>query len=204
MAPILGIIASSTQQGLITDNGAMFPIRSYVVPSGGAASVTFSSIPSTYTHLQIRYSSRGLGSGNNDTYDIIQFTFNGVAGTSYAWHELAVDGNTNGAVMAQSGTSTSYVRSWSAGNLSVSGNYGAGVVDILDYANTSKNKTVRILSGFDNNGSLGGQPLKYYRYGSASFNSGVYLSTNAITSITINGIGNLDQYSSFALYGVKA
>ena len=206
---VSSVKTGATGISLLTGNAFYEPgdfssITTVTVGSGGTSSVTFSSIPSTYTHLQIRYISRGLGSANNDTYDIIQFTFNGVAGTSYAWHEMAIDGNTSGAVMAQSGSSAAYVRSWSAGNLSVSGNYGAGVVDILDYANTSKNKTVRMLSGFDNNGNLGGNPLKYYRYGSASANSGLYLSTNAITSITINGIGNLDQYSSFALYGITA
>ena len=72
--------------------------------------------------------------------------------------------------------------------------YGAIVLDILDYANTNKNKTMRAIGGVDVNGS-----------GVAEMWSGLYISTNAVNSINLysyNG-SNISQYSSFALYGVK-
>jgi hypothetical protein len=71
--------------------------------------------------------------------------------------------------------------------------YGAGVIDILDYANTNKFKTVRSLTGTDLNGS-----------GQIILGSGLYQQTTAITSITLeaNGVNWLTN-SSFALYGIK-
>jgi predicted patatin/cPLA2 family phospholipase len=71
--------------------------------------------------------------------------------------------------------------------------FGAGVIDILDYANTNKYKTVRALSGHDNNGS-----------GYVNFESGLWMSTSAITSIKLFTAGNVyAQYTQFALYGIK-
>jgi hypothetical protein len=68
------------------------------------------------------------------------------------------------------------------------------IIDILDYANNNKNKTVRYLGGYDANGS-----------GRMVFGSGLWLNTAAITSITLEGLeytSNYNQYSSFALYGI--
>ena len=72
--------------------------------------------------------------------------------------------------------------------------FGSGVIDILDYANTNKYKTVRTLSGDDKNGS-----------GYVVFGSGLWQNTNAVSTITLtnHGATNFQQYSSFALYGIK-
>ena len=71
--------------------------------------------------------------------------------------------------------------------------FGAFVVDILDYANSTTNKTGRILHGRDLNGS-----------GTIALASSNWRNTNAITSITMfPAADNLAQYSTFALYGVK-
>jgi subtilase family serine protease len=75
------------------------------------------------------------------------------------------------------------------------GIFGAAIIDILDYANTNKYKTIRILSGNDNNGS-----------GTIRFSSGaLYSNTNAVSSITLvsGSSGNWSEYSQFALYGIK-
>ena len=69
--------------------------------------------------------------------------------------------------------------------------FGTFIVDILDYANTNKYKTMRALDGFDANGS-----------GYAVLWSGNWRSTSAVSTITITG-GTFAQYSSFALYGIK-
>ncbi len=72
--------------------------------------------------------------------------------------------------------------------------YSTYVIDILDYKNTNKYKTVRSLNGFDQNG-----------YAFTWFASSVWLNTNAITSLTFNSDGgNFLQYSQLALYGIKA
>jgi hypothetical protein len=72
--------------------------------------------------------------------------------------------------------------------------YGCFVMDILDYANTNKYKTVKTIVGSDTNGA-----------GAAELTSAYYGSTSTISSLTFSARdANLAQYSSFALYGVKA
>ena len=69
------------------------------------------------------------------------------------------------------------------------------IIDYLDYTNTNKFKTVRILQGYDGN-TTGGN---------INFESNLWRSTSAITSIQIYAPsgGNLVQNSKFALYGIK-
>ena len=186
MAPILGILASSITGGLVTDLGAMFPIQSYVVPSGGTASFTFSSIPSTYSHLQLRVLSKSTTAGQTN----IAIRFNSDTGNNYAWHQLYGDG---ASAAASAATSTNLIRCIHSSN--DSNVFGAGVIDVLDYANSNKYKTTRTLSGYDMNGSGGYIMLR----------SGVWMSTSAISSLTVvPESGNLAQYTSLALFGVKA
>lgn len=184
--PILGILASSITGGLVTDAGAMFPIRSYVVPSGGVASVTFSSIPSTYSHLQIRMLTQ-LSGGNGE----IDLQFNSDTGSNYSYHRIYGNGSS---AVAEAGVSTTQATvGYYSSATSV---FNGAVVDILDYANTNKYKTIRSLNGMDTNG--GGLVL---------FDSSSWRSTSAISSITVfskDGSRPLAQYSSFALFGVKA
>ena len=164
-------------------------IATVTVGSGGATTVSFNSIPSTYTHLQIRFLAK---TNINDTRYALWYQFNGDTANNYAFHALYGDGS--GVTALGSASQGVAEASTNAGNSSGTTNiFGAGVVDILDYTNTSKNKTIRSLSGVDNNGS-----------GRISFQSGLWISTNAITSITIGDYGQtLMQYSTFALYGIK-
>jgi hypothetical protein len=183
--PILGVVASSLRSA--ADTGAMFPLQVITVGSAGASSVTFSNIPNTYSHLQIR----GIARSTNSVTSVnISLQFNGVTSSSYAWHWVYGDGSS---VVASndSNTTLAYVAR-GAGASASSSIFGAAVIDILDYANTNKTKTVRALSGHDNNGS-----------GYVWFASGLFNSTNAISSITMNvQDGNFAQYSQFALYGI--
>ncbi len=70
--------------------------------------------------------------------------------------------------------------------------FSAGVLDLLDYTNTNKTKVIRLLNGTDLNGS-----------GRIIFGSGLVNSTSAITSITFTNATNWNQYTQFALYGIK-
>jgi len=178
LAPVLSGV------GVAPVTSSYYSIATQTVGSGGASSITFASIPSTYTHLQIRCSTLSSSSFSNTLV-----TFNGDTGANYTYHQLVGNGSSasaygaasqNNAVLGQQGTTT----------------YPAAeIMDILDYANTNKYKTVRDLSGTDSNNT--GQGLIILR-------SSVWMNTNAITSITLtNGGGNYAQYSSFALYGVK-
>jgi hypothetical protein len=159
-------------------------ISTVLVGSGGQSTISFTSIPSTYKHLQIR------GFASPTTADVFM-RFNGDANgnSNYARHFLYGDGATAAAGAATSSESMSF-----GFYSTTSGIFGTGVADILDYASTSKNKVARILSGSDANGS--GLIVLY---------SGLRNSTAAITSIELfpTGGGSFRQYSSFALYGIK-
>jgi len=180
MTPMLGIMASSISGSKVA-TGAFYSISTATVTSGGTTSVTFSSIPSTYTHLQLRISAQVATTAN------CVIRLNGDSGTNYMTHYLeATGGSSISAGAISSGTS------FSGGVYSADSNVFSGqIIDILDYTNVNKNKVIRNLSGFDRNGTLTW----------LDFSSGLWLNTAAITSISITN--NLNQYSSFALYGVK-
>jgi len=159
------------------------------VTLGSAAStISFSSIPSTYQHLQVRGIARGTLASNEVT---IRMRFNSDTGNNYARHILEGDGVTAASYAASSGNLMA-LGTVSASTAAAS-IFGVAVADVLDYKDTNKYKTLRNLSGNDRNGS-----------GAMSLTSGLWMNTNAITGITIFAdSGNLDQYSSFALYGIK-
>jgi hypothetical protein len=154
------------------------------VGAGGVASITFSSIPSTYTHLQIRMTS--LQDQTNRNVDL---QINADTASNYAWHELY---GTSSAVGAGGAGSQTFIKTGYTDTTTTSYT-GAGIVDILDYANKNNYKTVKSLSGSNSNGA-----------GYSLSRSGVWLSTNAITSLTFSAqLSNFKQYSTFALYGIK-
>ena len=187
MSPILGIIASS-KFAAVGD----FESIATVNGTGSAASIEFTSIPSTYTHLQVR----GIIQPNNPSgggATFVAMRINNDTGTNYAYHYLRGDG---ASVTASGGGSQNI----GLVALSTQGNatnvFTGFVMDILDYANTNKYKTVRTLGGYDANGS-----------GNVSLISVLWQNTNAITSIKIfanDGLNlNVSANATFALYGIK-
>ena len=177
----LGVVASQISGHLWAPSGAYDSIATTTVGSGGSATITFSSIPATYTHLQVRAFVR-------DAYG--PFRFNSDTGANYTRHYLYGDG---ASVVAGSGTSQTSIDLITA--TSTASTFGVNIVDILDYTNTNKYKTVRVLRGEDLNGS-----------GSVMLGSGLWLNTSAITSITFNATGlggSFAQYTSLALYGIR-
>lgn len=163
-------------------------IASTTVGAGGVGSITFSSIPSTYTHLQIRYLVRSSFAAGSD---IVLTRANGDSGNNYAAHRIYGDGSSVG---AQGFTPQSYFLGPDCPAASSAANiFGVGVFDFLDFANTNKNKTMRALGGRDENGS-----------GYVWLNSGLWLNTGAITSIVfLCGNGNIVQNSVVSLYGIR-
>lgn len=184
MAPILGIYASQISGHLFAPSGAYDSIATTTVGAGGSSSITFSSIPSGYTHLQLRTFT------NNPTALTTTTRFNSDSNANYSFH--FVSGNGSAIELQGVANTTSIANITYASN--VTNNFFAGVIDILDYANTNKNKTVRSLTGWDTNSTNGSIHLR----------SGAWYSTSAITSITIAAdAGSFSQYSSFALYGIR-
>ena len=166
------------------DTGA-FDLLETTILSSTATSVTFSNLGnySAYKHLQLR-----MVVANATTSDTPLLTFNGVAGTSYAFHQLRTDGTGPFSVGFSSRARIEYLQ-----NIDNSTNrFYPSIIDILDFSNTSKNKTARFFS-YDSSGSNG---ILY-------FGSGLFNSTNAITSITITMGSNFAVNSRFSLYGMK-
>lgn len=188
--PILGIIASQISGHLTPpDTGAMFPLGMVSVGSAGAASVTFSSIPSTYTHLQVRIIDRDT-SAFNDSYGMY-LKINSDTGSNYSTHYLLGTGAT--VLAGGSASQTPIVIAQTAGGGMLSNTFGVAILDFIDYKNTSKYKTIKSLSGYSTNSTVTNTTLT----------SGLWMNTNAITTITLTpGAGNWAQYSSFALYGI--
>jgi hypothetical protein len=163
--------------------------------TSGVTDLTFTSIPSTYTHLQVRL----IGQTNRGTFgrDALIYRFNLDTTTSYSLHAVYGDGSSvgSGAITSSSSISTPELLTSTSG----ANNYGPCVIDILDYANTNKYKTTRALGGGDHNGTVAGLGSQ------VQLNSGLWQSTAAINSIRFYpAIGsNITAGSSFALYGIK-
>lgn len=188
--PNLGIIASSKSGNLsVPISGAYDSIAAYTIPATSVQAITFNAIPQTYSHLQFRISARSTYAGTGDGYLL---TFNGVGGTSYAYH---LNIGTGASATTGQNTGAAFIAFGDVPAATETANvFGSVIVDVLDYSNVNKNKTTRSLSADDRNGS-----------GSIRFNSGLFMSTNAITSATITLLnsGSFAQYSSLALYGIK-
>jgi hypothetical protein len=186
MTPMLGIMASGIS-GNLWAPGKDFDSIATVTATGSSGTISFTSIPSTYRHLQIRYT--GGISYSSNAYDALAIQFNSdTTTTNYNQHYLA--GNASSAY-AGNYTGVRNAATWMI--QSNTGIFSPGIIDILDYTNTNKNKTVRSFSGIDFN--TGGQIF---------FNSTLWMNTAAVTSISlVSASGNFLNNSSFALYGVK-
>ena len=179
---VLGVLSTptppvtSSYESIATANG-----------TGSSGTITFNTIPSGYKHLQIRSIQR-VASGN--AYMKIQF--NSDTGANYTYHQVFGLGSGSGAADAGTAQTGAAALTVAAGSLSAN-IYGVAVIDILDYGNTSKYKTIRALDGMDANGS-----------GQVILNSGLWLNTAAITSISIQAsASSFTTASQFALYGIK-
>ena len=191
MSPILGIWASAQQDANVPNSYES--IATVTVGVSPVNQITFSSIPQTYTHLQLRWI--GRSSSTNPEATILQF--NNDSSGSYGWgnHRIEGDGST---VTAGNGGGQPYTAMFLNSippTNSTANVFGGGVIDILDYKNTNKNKVVRGLGGYDANGS-----------GYLNLSSGAYFKTDAINEIdiSITSGANYLTGSQFALYGIKA
>lgn len=145
------------------------------VISSPTASVSFTSIPQTYKHLQIRAVHQGSQAYGETILN---------SGSWIRRHYLYGDGTSR-----VSGTDTSNAL---FGQNST--HWSITILDLLDYTSTNKNRVYRAWNGTDQNGS-----------GIIHLFSGLDTTTTATNSITltVTGGGTWSQYSHFALYGIK-
>jgi hypothetical protein len=181
----LGILSAAGAGGV----EATYELIETSILGSGQAEVVFSSLAtyaSTYKHLQLRASVTSTRSANDDNFRV---HFNSDTSSSYRSHRLIGTGSSvisstlgitdrmfAGAINAATGTADSY---------------SGLVIDILDFASTTKNTTIR---------SFGGQTNTSFVY----LYSGGYFKTDAITSITLSAeSGNLSTKSRLSLYGIR-
>lgn len=194
--PIVGQFGSLAGFGVFP-GGALESIATVTVGSGGAASIEFADIPGGFQHLQVRLVSRIAATGN---YGNIKMTMNTSTAIA-AWH--ALEGN-GAAAAAEGYTAYNWLGLLTTASGALTSNFSASVVDILDYASTSKTKVVRAVTGYDNN-NTGAAHVGYIYLVSSFFNS-----TSAMTSFKLSagdsaGSGStFAQHTTAALYGVKA
>jgi hypothetical protein len=167
------------------DPAATFLIQRVTVGAGGATGISFTSIPSNYKHLQIRYMARITDSV---TFNDINVRFNNDSANNYAFHMLRGSGSAVSNIGIGSFNSIQ-ANDVLTGALSTSGIYGVGIIDIHDYASTAKNKTARLFTGNDQNGSA------FF-----GISSGLWMNTSAINRIDITQ--TFANGSTFALYGM--
>lgn len=161
-------------------------IASSTVGSGGAASIGFSSIPSTYTDLQLVVSAR---TNYGTAADQILLTLNGSASS---FNCKLVYGS--GSTVASAALSTNYIGTNE--NLDLTANtFGSMTVYIPNYAGSGY-KTISADSVQENNAS------NAY----AVLNASLWSNTAAINALTVapNSGGSWVQYSTAYLYGIKS
>jgi hypothetical protein len=187
--PMLGIMASAISGKLSSYDS----ISTVTVGSGGQATIDFTSIPQTYTHLQLRIMCRTAAGATNDGILMRCGTGGTLDTTSTLYgHFLKGDG---ASATGGSRSSTNIEIIETTGNTATSGIFGVAIIDLLDYTNTNKNKTFRSLTGNEQNTTTGELRLMSGSYGAT---------TAAIDTLRFySAFANIMQYSSFALYGIK-
>ena len=171
------------------DLGAMIPLMTTTLATN-TASVTFSSIPQEYSHLQVRI--WGYNTSGSDR--TLWMQLNSDSGSNYRNHYLS--GNGSAASAGADAAATVGILPFNASSSQTGFNGDSTkasvvIMDILDYTNTNKNTTVRTLGGWDGNGT-----------GYVYLSSGLWMNTAAVSSLyfqlpysSIFGSG-----TTFALY----
>jgi hypothetical protein len=155
--------------------------------TGSSGVIDFTSIPSTYTHLQIRYTAK-----NTSSLADLNITFNNVTSANYARHHMVGNSISTASAAATSASNISLIDGVAGSSpANVTSN---AVIDILDYANANKNKTLRAMYGL----------IDAYSSSRIYVASGFLNSTTAISRITLTAsANNFSTVSRFSLYGIK-
>jgi hypothetical protein len=183
---LLGILNSQAAGG----GGGAFDLLETTTLTSSASSVSFTGLGSysDYAHLQIRFLVRSSRSAISDA---LVLNVNGDTGNNYRAHMLRGSGSsvTSAAYLDQNRIEVCNI----IGDTGATGNFNAGVMDLLDFASTSKNKTFRQLSGQTTNSQ------------NIEFRSGLWQSTSAITSLVFaqESGPNFVSGTRFSLYGIK-
>ncbi len=154
------------------------------------ASITFSTIPATYTDLRLIFFARtDRASTSNDT---VLLRFNSDTATNYSYTQLTADGTTAGS--SSTASASQILGGLAPRNNNTAGIFGLNMIDIFSYAGSTY-KTALISANADLNGS-----------GNQYSIVGMWRSTSAITSVSLS-LSSTFKYltgSVATLYGIKA
>ncbi len=151
--------------------------------SSSASQVVFASIPQEYKHLQVRWTAKNTSTGAG-----IVIRVNDNTSAVYAQHDLYGNGSTIASVGV--GSINNITLSYAQSSSTTANGFSAGMMDLLDYTSTNKNKTLRSLTGVSTS-TVGLQ-----------LSGGLYASTGAVTQLTF--ISSSSQFAAgtrFSLYG---
>ena len=150
-------------------------------------SITFSSIPATYTDLVLRWSTRSAASGRDD-----QITFNGDSSTIYSSTSLW---GTGSSVVNNQDSAVARINVWYGNTLSTytASTFSSGELYVPNYTSTVNKPTSFITVAENNSATVNGIVTS----------AALYRNTSALTSLTFFSPNNFVIDSSFYLYGIK-
>lgn len=194
-AELLNTILGTLSSGVAASTTSYESIAS-ATGTGSSGTISFTSIPSTYTALQIRYIGKEDSTASAVARNIyIQFNSD-TGATSYAYHELLGTGSAASAGGSPNQNAIFLGDAIATSHSSLANVVGVGIVDIQDYASTTKYKTLRTMYGCDANTASTAFQI--------NLRSGLWMNTAAINRIDIKtSSGNYTTASTFALYGIK-
>jgi hypothetical protein len=168
-----------TTYNLITSN----------VLGSSAASITFSSIPATYTDVLVLGSVRTDGATTRDALNIVRF--NGIDTSIYSRATIQADGSSVSS--ADLSNFPGFVGMESNGATSLANTFASIELYLASYLSSDTKQLSSISMQEDNSTTA-----------SIRDNAGYFNNTSAINSITIGPQGaNFVANSSFYLYGIK-
>lgn len=172
---------------------ASFELIQTAFGTGSSGTIEFTNIPQTYKHLQLRMVIRH-GDTSSANLEDCQIRFNGATGNVYSIHWL----QGNGSAVSSGNFSSQNIMYGALTNApsSTTNAYSATVLDVLDYTSTTKNKTIRSLTG---SAPITTQRIMLY--------SGSYQATTAVSSIQILSPNTttkpFNTAARFSLYGIR-
>jgi hypothetical protein len=190
----LGILSAAGAGGVVASSD--YELIETQILGSSQASITFSSLgtySSTYKHLQIRWAARTVNAADFETMRFRLGSPTLDTGSNYSVHQLyGYNGSVGSGGIASRDSGFAGVATGASQSANV---FGAAVVEILDPYSTTKNKTVRTLSG-----AAGGSGTT----ADVELMSSAHLSTSSLQTIQLFAVGgNLATGSRFSLYGIK-
>jgi len=163
-------------------------IQTVTVGAGGAADITFSSIPQTYTDLKIVLSGR---STQGNVYGGGALQFNADTASNYRFRRLRGDGSITA---SDNSTSSAFISNWDVAGANATASVFSNIEFYIPNYTSANAKSVSIDYVGENNATEAHMGII----------AGLWTGTAAITSIKLYSAGgNLVQYTTATLYGVS-